>query len=122
MSISLPFSCRIAATVLGVSAALIGGATNAAANPGPGCTAGDITGVETQVAGAMTGYFFTHPPVNDFFSSLQALPREEAFGRAKAYLDANPQTDAEIKAIRGPVLELRQRCDIPANSLIRGVL
>jgi deoxycytidylate deaminase len=29
---------------------------------------------------------------------------------------------AEIKAIRGPVFDLRNRCNIPTDSLIRGVL
>jgi hemophore-related protein len=111
---------RVAATVLGAGAVLIGGAATASANPG--CTAGDITAVESQVAAAMTAYFFTHSAVNDFFSSMQGLPRTEAASKTKAYLAANPQTHAEIKAIRGPVFDLRNRCNIPTDSLIRGVL
>jgi hemophore-related protein len=53
---------------------------------------------------------------------MQGLPRTEAASKTKAYLAANPQTHAEIKAIRGPVFDLRNRCNIPTDSLIRGVL
>lgn len=113
---------RVAAVVLGAGALLAAGAATAAADPGPGCMASDITGVESQVAGAMTAYFLTHPDVNVFFSGLQGLPREDAFNQAKGYLDANPTVKADINAIRGPVLDLRNRCNIPNLNLIRGVL
>lgn len=113
---------RITAAALGAGFVLLGGAATAAAAPGPGCMAGDITAVESQVAAAMTGYFFTHPDVNVFFSSIQGLPKEDARAKAKAYLAANPQVKGEIDAIRGPVMDLRNRCGIPANNLIRGVL
>ena len=101
---------------------LIAGASTAVADTAPGCTAGDITAVEGQVATAMSGYFVTHPDVDAFFSSVQGLPKAEAITRTKAYLAANPQTQAEINAIRGPVFDLRNRCNIPTNNLIRGVL
>lgn len=101
---------------------LLTGAATAAADPGPGCTAGDITGVEAQVATGMTAYFFTHPEVNDFFSSLQGMPKAEATEKLKAYMAANPQTQAEIEAVRSPAQDLRNRCGIPANNLIRSVL
>ena len=67
-------------------------------------------------------YFFTHPDVNAFFSSVQGLPKADAFAKTKAYLAANPQVQDEINAIRGPVFDLRNRCGIPTNNLIRGVL
>jgi hemophore-related protein len=120
MSTPVVVARRIAATVLGAGAVLIGGAAPATANPG--CTAGDITAVESQVATALTAYFFTHPAANDFFTSVQGLPKAEATSKTKAYLAANPQTQAEINAIRGPVFDLRNRCNIPTNNLIRGVL
>lgn len=113
---------RAAAAVLGAGAVLLAGAATAAADVAPGCTAGDITGVEGQVATAMTGYFFTHPDVNAFFSSVQGLSKADATAQTKAYLAANPQVQAEINAIRGPVFDLRQRCNIPTNNIIRGVL
>ncbi len=111
---------RVVATVLGAGAVLIGGAATASADPG--CTAGDIIAVESRVATAMTAYLFTHPAVNDFLTSVQGLPKAEATSKAKAYLAANPQTQAEMNAIRGPVFELRNRCNIPTDSPIRGVL
>lgn len=113
---------RAAATLLGAGAVLIAGAATAVADPAPGCTTGDITAVEGQVAIAMSGYFFTHPDVNAFFSSVQGLSKADAASKTKAYLAANPQVQSDINGIRGPVFDLRQRCNIPTNNIIRGVL
>jgi hemophore-related protein len=122
MSTATHVARRAAAAILGASALLASGAATAAADTAPGCGAGDITAVEGQVATAMTAYFFTHPDVDAFFSSVQGLPKAEAKAKTKAYLAANPQTQDEINAIRGPVFDLRARCNIPAGNLIRGVL
>lgn len=113
---------RAAAAVLGAGAVLIAGAATAAADPAPGCTAGDITSVESQVAAAMSAYFFTHPDVNALFSSVQGLSKADAASKTKAFLAANPQVQNDINGIRGPVFDLRQRCGIPTNNIIRGVL
>ncbi len=122
MSTALHVARRTVATFLGAGAVLVAGAATAAADTAPGCGAGDITAVESQVAAAMTGYFFTHPDVNAFFSSVQGLPKAEAYTKTKAYLTANPDVQDDINAIRGPVFDLRSRCNIPTNTLIRGVL
>lgn len=113
---------RAIAAVLGTGAVLIAGGVPALADNAPGCTAADITAVEGQVATAMAGYFLTHPDANMFFSSVQGMSKADAVSKTQAYLAANPQTQGEINAIRGPVLDLRARCNIPTNTLIRGVL
>ena len=122
MSTANSVARRAAAAVLGAGAVMIAGAATAVADPAPGCTAGDITAVESQVAAGMSAYFFTHPDVNAFFSSVQGLPKADATSQTKAYLAANPQVQSEISGIRGPVFDLRQRCNIPTNNVIRGVL
>ena len=67
-------------------AMLFGGAPLASAEPmpapppppaPPGCSAGDLAQVSGTVGTAMAGYFFTHPDVNNFFTSLRGLPNEE---------------------------------------------
>ncbi len=121
MSASVLFARRVAVAVLGTGAVLVAGAPSATAAPGPGCTAADITAVESQVAAAMAGYFLTHPEVNQLFSGVQGLPKSQAVSTVQTYLTANPQTQAEIDAIRSPVQDLRDRCNIPVDSLIRGV-
>lgn len=113
------FARRIALALAG-SGALILSAPTAVATPG--CTVADMTGVETQVAAAMTGYLITHPEVNDFFTSLQGLPQTDGNNKIRAYLAANPQVKAEIDAIRGPATDLRQRCNIPDEHIVYGVL
>ena len=62
----------------------------------------------------MGAYLFSHPDVNNFFTSLRGLPHEELRGRVQTYMDANPQVEAEINGIRQPVTDLRNRCDAPA--------
>lgn len=113
---------RTLSAVLGAAAMLSAAAAPALADSHPGCTAADITAVEGQVATAMAGYFLTHPDANAFFSSVQGLSKSDAISQTQAYLAANPQTQSEIDAIRGPVFDLRARCNIPATHLIRGVL
>jgi heme-binding protein len=107
-------------------ATLIGGAALAFAQPTPaqppptpgppppGCTAADLAEVSGSVGTAMAGYLFTHPDVNNFFTSLRGLPNEELRGRVQTYLDANRQVESEINGIRQPLTELRNRCDAPA--------
>ena len=122
MTASALLARRITAAALGLGGVLLGLAAPAGAYPGPGCTAGDIAAVEAQVATAMTGYLFTHPDVNGFFTSLDGLQRSERQSQAQDYLAANPQTKAEIDAIRGPAFALRDRCNIPADDDHFGVL
>ena len=77
-------------------AMLFGGASSASAEPPPppappGCSAGDLAQVSGTVGTAMAGYLFTHPEVNDFFTSLRGLPNEELRGDVRNYMDAHPQ-------------------------------
>jgi hemophore-related protein len=81
--------------------------------PGPGCTAADLAVASGTVGTAMGDYMFSHPDVNNFFTSLRGLPNQELRGRVQTYLDANPQVETDINAIRQPVTDLRNRCDAP---------
>lgn len=113
---------RSMAAVAGAGGMLLGMAAPAVAYDGPGCTAGDIAAVEGQVATAMAAYLFTHPDVNNLFTSVDGLDRADAQTRVQGYLAANPQAKAEIDAIRGPAYALRDRCNIPDEHLHLGVL
>jgi hemophore-related protein len=62
----------------------------------------------------MAAYLFSHPDVNNFFTSLRGLPNEELRGRVQTYMDANPAVESEVNGIRQPVTDLRNRCDAPA--------
>ncbi|CAN5641754.1 heme-binding protein [soil metagenome] len=105
---------------LTAGAMLLGGAAIAFAEPmppgpavpPPGCTAGDLAVASGTVGTAMGNYLFTHPDVNNFFTSLRGLPTEEVHGRVQTYMDANPQVETEITGIRQPLTELRSRCDV----------
>lgn len=85
-------------------------AAPASADP-PNCTAADLAGVSAGVSAAMSAYLFTHPDANAFVTGLKGQPRDEIRAQVQQYLDANPQTKAEIQAIRQPLADLRARCE-----------
>jgi len=93
-------------------ATLIGTAATAAADP-PNCTAADLAGVMSGVDSATSSYLFTHPWVNDFFTSLKGKPRDEMGTDVQTYMDANPQVRDEITAVRQPATDFRDRCNAP---------
>lgn len=118
----IPLARRMAASVIGTGAVLLGLAAPAVAYDGPGCTAADIMAVEAQMSTAMTGYLFTHPDVNAFLTSTDGMPAAQRRSMVQDYLAANPQTRDEIGAIKSPGVALRQRCNIPASHLHFGLL
>jgi heme-binding protein len=91
-------------------------ADDPALNP-PNCTAADLAGVASGVSAATSAYLFTHPDVNWFFTSLEGQPREDIRDDVQQYLDANPQTKADLTGIRQPLVDLKNRCgntpDVP---------
>ena len=115
--------------LIGAGAILFGGIATASAEPtpappapapappAPGCTAADLAVASGTVGTAMGDYLFTHPWVNDFFTSLRGQPNEEIHDRVQAYMDANPQVESEITGIRQPLTELRSRCDLAQPQL-----
>jgi hemophore-related protein len=108
--------------VMGAGAMLLGGASIATAEPEPAvpppnCTAGDLAVASGTVGTAMGDYLFSHPDVNDFFTSLRGKPSAEIHDRVQTYMDAHPQVESEINGIRQPLTDLRSRCDIAASPL-----
>ena len=113
---------RVSAAIIGAGGVLAGVAAPAMAYDGPGCTAADIMAVEAQMTTAMAGYLFTHPDVNGFLTNTNGMPNAQRRSMLAGYLAANPQTGAEIDAIKGPGVALRDRCNIPASHLHLGLL
>jgi hemophore-related protein len=113
---------RTAASLLGAGGVLLGLAAPAVADTPPGCTAADFTNVATGVNAATTAYLFTHPDVNAFFSGLQGQSKDAVKAQVQAYLQANPRVQAELAAITAPGDDLRNRCNVPDESMIFGVL
>lgn len=103
-----------------IGAAAIMGATFAGASalaladppppPPPGCSAGDFEQVRADVSTATSTYFFTHPDVNAFFSSLKGQPKDQTRGQVMTYLGDNPQTKADLEGIRQPMQDFKNRC------------
>lgn len=117
---SLSSARRALATTIG--AGVIAGATIVATAPfaladpppppppAPGCSAADFEQVQSSVAAATSVYFFTHPDVNAFFSTLKGQPKDKVRAEAKAYLAANPQTKADLAGIRQPLTDMKNNC------------
>ncbi len=116
---------RVVAGVAGAGAVagamLFGAVPSALADPAdnpPNCTAANLAGVASGVSASTSAYLFTHPDVNNFFTSLEGLPREEVRTKVHDYLEANPQTKAELTGIRQPLVDLKNRCgEAPAPSI-----
>lgn len=83
--------------------------------PAPGCTAADLAQASGTVGTAMSDYLFSHPDVNNFFTSLRGQPNEEIRGDVQNYMNANPQVESEINGIRQPLTDLKNRCDYQPN-------
>ncbi|BAX96927.1 hypothetical protein MSTE_01607 [Mycobacteroides stephanolepidis] len=102
---------RTAVGLLGVVATLtLNGTAIAAADPPPNCTAADMAGVATGVSAATSTYLFTHPDVNEFFTSLKGQPKDQVRDKARQYLDENPQVKEDLQEIRQPLGDFRERC------------
>jgi heme-binding protein len=80
-----------------------------AADP-PNCTAADLEGVRAGVQAATSAYLFTHPDYNWFVTSLEGVPRDKVAKKMADYLNAHPQTKADILGIRQPLLDIKNRC------------
>lgn len=112
---------RSLVVTIGAGAVLIGwGAAVASAEPlppppPPNCTAADLAGVSAGVTAATSAYLFTHPDVNAFFTGLKGLPREELKAQVQEYADAHPQVRDELRGIRQPMVDFRNRCGAPGQ-------
>ena len=103
----------------------LGGGTAAAEPPTdpvrpPNCAAADLAGIASGVAAAKSAYLFTHPDVNEFFTDLHGRPHEEVPESTRAYFDAHPQELAELRGIRQPLVDFRNRCGYGEPSLLGG--
>ena len=90
-------------------AMLFGAAPSAIAEP-PNCTAADLADVSSGVSASTAAYLFSHPDVNNFFTSLKGQPKAAIKDDVQNYMAANPQTKAELQAIRQPLIDLKTRC------------
>ena len=91
-------------------AMLFGALPTALADEPPNCTAADLAGVASGVSASTSAYLFTHPDVNFFFTSLEGKSRDEVRSEVQTYMDANPQTKAELTGVRQPLVDLKNRC------------
>jgi hemophore-related protein len=78
--------------------------------PAPGCSAGDFEQITSEVSAATSVYFFSHPDVNAFFSTLKGRPKDQTKGEVQAYLNGNPQAKSDLAGIRQPLHDFKARC------------
>ena len=105
-------SIRSLGGALACGAAVLLAAVPAAHADPPNCTAADTAGVAAGVSAATSAYLFTHPDLNAFVTGLKGQPRDQVLTQVQDYMDAHPQEKAEIRAIRQPLADLRNRCGI----------
>jgi hemophore-related protein len=76
----------------------------------PNCTAADLAQVSSGVAAATSDYLFAHPDVNAYITGLKGQPRDDSRAQLKQYMDANPQTHADLEGLRQPLTDFQNRC------------
>jgi hemophore-related protein len=89
---------------------LFGALPTALADEPPNCTAADLAGVASGVSSATSGYLFTHPDVNYFFTSLEGKNRDQVRTEVDKYMNANPVVKGELTGIRQPLVDIKNRC------------
>lgn len=107
-------------TGAGICAALLGVSPLASADQDPGtnpanCGAADLEGVRADVSASTAAYLFTHPDLNNFMTSLKAMPREQVAEKVKQYMDVHPGEHADMVNIRQPLVDIRDRCGAPPS-------
>ena len=98
------------AMLLGLAPSAFGEPPTPAPPAPPGCSAADLARVSSGVASATSDYLYSHPDVNNFFTSLHGLPSDEVPNDIRTYMDANPEVRTDLTAIRQPLTDLRNGC------------
>lgn len=112
--------CRNLTAAGMIAGALLFSTTATAAADPPNCTAADLAGVMAGVSAGASSYLFTHPDVNAFFTGLKGKPRDQIMTEVRGYLDANPQVRDELRAVRQPAIDFRNRCNVPMPDMPMG--
>lgn len=113
------FSRSVVSAAMIAGAMFFGTAATAAADP-PNCTAADLAGVMAGVSAGTSSYLFTHPDVNAFFTGLKGKPRDQMMTEVRAYLDANPRVRDELRGVRQPAIDFRDRCNVAMPDMPMG--
>ena len=107
---AVPHAVGAIATAAISGAMLFASAAMAVADPPPNCTAGDLARVSSGVSSATSDYLFSHPDVNNFFTSLKGQSRDAQRDNTQNYLNANPQIQNDLQGLRQPLVDLKNRC------------
>lgn len=115
MPVTSSIARRAGLPVAGAAAALMAcllmpATAGAEPTDAPNCTAADLAGVSAGVAASVSAYLFTHPDVNDFYTSLRGQPRDQMADAVRTYFDGNPQAHTDLLGIRQPLADFRSRC------------
>ena len=69
-----------------------------------------MSGVLSGVSANMSAYLFTHPEVNAELSEMKGMSKDERSDYMQGYMSDNPAVQAELQAIRQPMVDFRARC------------
>jgi hemophore-related protein len=58
--------------------------------------------------------------MNAFFTGLNGKSRDDMRSEVEAYMTANPQARDELKAVRQPAADFRDRCNAPMPDMPMG--
>ena len=117
-----PMSRVIRAAIVAVGVSVAGGLSVSAAQAAPSshldkgpapaavCTAGQIAAARADSAPKVSAYLQAHPDVDQELTALRAEPKGQHKTDAKAYFTAHPDVTAALKDARSAEHALRQQC------------
>ncbi|MBC2638126.1 MULTISPECIES: hemophore-related protein [unclassified Rhodococcus (in: high G+C Gram-positive bacteria)] len=112
----------IRAAIVAVGVSVVGGLSVSAAQAAPlshldkaptptaVCTAGQIAAARADSAPKVSAYLQAHPDVDQELTALRMEPRDQRKSDAKAYFAAHPDAAAALKDARSAEHALRQQC------------
>lgn len=106
-----------AGSVIGGAALLgmTGVAPAADAAPDP-CQASQIAKTVGSVATSVGTYLDAHPAANQAFTAIAAQPAgPQSLVATKNYMDANPETAADLQRLQVPLVKLSTQCKLPVT-------
>lgn len=104
---------RIAGLAVAAAATGLLAPATAIADTPPGCTAADMANVLTTVAASTSGYLYSHPDVNAFYTELRNRPDDQVPDAIRSFFADHPDAHADLLGLRQPLTDFRARCGLP---------
>lgn len=71
--------------------------------------------VAAGVAASTSGYLYSHPDVNEFYTDLRSKPDDQVSAAIGQFFADNPQAHTDLLGLRQPLSDFRARCGVAGS-------